>query len=237
MKYLLTAIFLIHAIVMSSQNIYGVSGVIYTPDAYAVGNGKMVLTASAHNDQFALPAKDIGRIGQWAVALNFGLHSRIEAGIRLVGVPSLNYKATTLPYHFTTDRNVNLKFIIFKEKTMLPQLAIGIQDFAGTRKFNCTALVLGKNITLKKGPCLILNLGYGTRLSKILYDYPPDGYRLQGVFGSIGIQYPWVKVLGEYESGSFNAGIELLVMKSVSIKLFYSASKYPGALASFSADL
>lgn len=237
MKYMFLVVFLVLAKASEAQNIYGVSGTLYCPEAFTVGDGKMALTVSAHNDQFARREGDITHIGQWAAALNFGLHPRIEAGIRLVGVNNLQNNDTSLPYRFMTDRNMNLKIVLCKERDIWPQIAFGLQDFAGTRKYNCTALILGKRIPINNTIHLCLNIGYGTRLSKVLSKTPPDGYRLQGLFGSFKVGYSWLKVLGEYESKGFNTGIELDILKSISIKLFYAGFNYPGALASFEVEL
>ncbi len=41
---------------------------------------------------------------------------------------------------------------------------------------------------------------------KVQYGYSSVAYRLQGLFGSVGIQYKWFRFLSEYETGSFNFG-------------------------------
>lgn len=219
------------------QNVYGVSGCFFTPDAYTIGDGQVFFTASVHHDRFPNTAKTYEQIGQWATAINIGLHSRLDAGLRLVGVPSLRSEVSSLPHHYPMDRNINVKFVVLCENNKLPQVAIGFQDFAGTRKYNCTYVVVGKKMLINQKMSLFINLGYGTPLLKVLYEYPPEGYRLQGLFGSVGIQYKWFRLLSEYESGSFNFGCHIAFCKGLDVKLFYSKLMHAGALVIGSMEL
>jgi hypothetical protein len=237
MRYLLVFLVLFYATRCVPQNVYGVSGAVFTPDAYTVGDGNIIFTASLHHDRFPNLTQTYEQIGQWSTAINIGLHSRLDAGIRLVGVPSLRAEVSSLPHHYPMDRNINVKFVIVPEYVKFPQIALGFQDFAGTRKYNSTYLVVGKRFLVRQKTIFWINLGYGTPFSKVLYSYPPDGYRLQGLFGSVGIQYKWFRLMSEYETGSFNFGCGITFCKVIVVKLFYTKLNYTGALVSVKTEL
>ncbi|MBK8161619.1 MAG: YjbH domain-containing protein [Gammaproteobacteria bacterium] len=86
------------------------------------------------------------------------------------------------------DKAFDAKLVLFPETGHLPQLAVGAQDFHGTRLFSAEFVTLSKRIG-----ALDLTLGYGSD-------------RLDGGFGGLRYRPAWARSLGlvvEYDANDY----------------------------------
>lgn len=223
MQKLLTLIVIIQISFISSeaQNVYGITGPIQTPSAYMVGDGKAFVGAALYDDYYK--TDDNKRNLFCTQSINVGFLSRLEVGIRLVHYPNIKNAGH--------DRNINLKLVAFKEKKYIPQLAIGIQDAVGTRRYNCTYMVLSKKIQINDKIDVIPSAGWGTKLSKHIFGEESGDYRLQGFFGSAVLNYtPYISLMAEYHELGFDGGIQIRPFKWLLLKGFINDNEYWGGI-------
>ncbi len=139
-----------------------------------------------------------------------GLYDRIEVNGRItevIGVPGFNNDNTS--YGNYKDKAFDAKFLLLKERTYLPAVAIVISDPTGTRLYASQSIVASKRIL----PLDVdLSLGFGNgRLGTAPLPAQGEGFRIEMFtdpgkwarealpFG--GIQYaptPWLTLLAEY---------------------------------------
>jgi hypothetical protein len=204
-----------------SQNVYGISGLIQTPSAYTVGDGKAFVSACLYDDHYK--TNDQKRNLFWTQSINIGFLSRLELGIRLVSYPDLEGSGH--------DRNLNFKLVAFKEKKYMPQIAIGIQDATGTCRYNNTYLVLSKTISLNDKFEFCPSMGFGTKLSVDIFGEEAGDYRLQGFFGGTRINYTrYISLMAEYHELGFDCGIQIRPFKWLFLKAFVNNDSYWGGM-------
>jgi hypothetical protein len=218
-----------------SQTIYGVSGLIRSPDAYVVGNGKCAVTFGYFHDDNAESSENIlPDIPQFCTSFLFGIISRIEVGFRVTAMLDVD-KIEFNPRNFTIDLIVNIKGVVFKEKKYIPQISLGIQDIIGTWRFHSAYIVLSKTILFGKSSHIAGTLGYGSEilgdLSGSIRGISPRDYRFIGVFGSLDLQIiKYASLLADYDAEGWNLGIKFNYKDIVYGKFFISEFKYPGGL-------
>jgi len=138
-----------------------------------------------------------------------GLFDRIEVNGRVtevIGVPGFNDNNS---YGNYKDKAIDAKFLLLKEKTYLPAVAVVISDPHGTRIYASQAIVASKRI-----PSLDVDLSFGVGNGRLgTAQLPPqgEGFKIEMFtdpgkwarealpFG--GIQYaatPWLTLLAEY---------------------------------------
>ncbi|MCC6208604.1 MAG: YjbH domain-containing protein [Gammaproteobacteria bacterium] len=94
------------------------------------------------------------------------------------------------------DKAFDAKLLLFRERTYLPQLTLGVQDFHGTRLFPAEFAVLSKRIG-----ALDLTLGYGRD-------------RIDGGFGGVRYRPDWSGNLGfvaEYDANDYSRDHEAIL--------------------------
>ena len=203
------------------QNIYGITGLIKTPNAYTIEDGKADFAIQLYDDIFRTFDKEQTTI--LSQSINIGFLSRLEVGVRLVGYPSREGKAH--------DRNLNFKYIILKEKKFIPQISFGCQDIVGTRIYNSTYLVFSKNIAISKSIKLIPSMGYGSKISDEIFSTDSYDHRLIGIFGNFEIAYKkWISGMFEYDGNYYNYGIRCTPFKFISIITYMNDLKYFGGI-------
>ena len=210
---------------LNGQNIYGYTGLIKTPNAYTIEDGKANLAIQLYDDIYRTFDKEKTTI--LSQSINIGFLSRLEVGVRLVSYPSRSGKGH--------DRILNFKLVLFKEKNYIPQISFGCQDVVGTRIYNSTYMVLSKNIAFSKDFHFIPSLGYGSKISdKIFFDDSYD-HRLVGVFGNAEISYKdWISGMLEYDGNYYNFGIRCSPFKFISITTYMNDIKYFGGIINLS---
>jgi hypothetical protein len=218
-----------------SQTIYGVSGLIKSPDAYVVENGKCAITLGYFHDDNPISSETISsNIPQFGTSIIVGPISRIEVSFRIAAMLNVD-RIDFSPRNFAVDLIFNIKGVILKEKKYVPQISLGIQDIVGTWRFQSTYLVLSKTILLGKNSHIAGTLGYGSEilgyLSEKIQDKAPRDYRFIGVFGNLELQiYKYSSLLADYDAEDWNFGIKLNYKDIVYGKIFLTEFKYLGGV-------
>lgn len=182
----------------AGPNNFGVTGLFETPTARMMPENRYRLGATqVHPYRYYF-----GTVG---------LFDRLEVNGRITEI--LGVKAfTNLPgsgYGNDKDKAVDAKFLLFKEGTFLPAIAVAISDPQGTRLYASQAIVASKRI-LPLDVDVSLGVGNG-RLGKRPLPAQGEGFKVELFtdprkwarealpFG--GIQYaatPWLTLLAEY---------------------------------------
>lgn len=223
MKYfcLFFLCFLLYIQNFKGQNVYGVTGLIKTPTAYTLEDGKAFVSLSLYDDYYK--SFDKKRNLFWTQSINIGFLSRLELGIRLVNYPDIDGGGH--------DRNLSLKFTIIKERKYIPQFSVGFQDGIGTRRYNNTYFVVSKNIAFSQNLKISPSLGYGTKLTDKIYNEKAHDYRNQGFFASTEIKYGEVfSLLFEFHKEGKDAGIKITPLKWLHITSFVNTELYLGLI-------
>jgi hypothetical protein len=216
-----------------AQTIYGVSGLIKTPDAYVVENGKCNISMGYFYDDMAeSPEVVYSNVPTFSTIFIVGPISRIEVGLR-VGAFLIGKDVEFKPQNFTIDLVTTIKGVIIKEKKYVPQISLGIQDIIGTWKFQSTYLVLSKTIKLGKQSNVVGTFGYGSKLVGYVSDAVGGkevrDYRFIGFFGSFDGQITnFLSVMGEYDAKDWNFGLKLSYKDILYGKFFLTEYIYLG---------
>ena len=180
----------------TGPNNFGVTGLLETPTARMMPENR-----------YRLGATHVYPYRYYFGAV--GLFDRVEVNGRVTEV--IGVKAfTDLPgssYGDTKDKAVDAKFLLLKEGTFLPAVAVAISDPHGTRLYGSQAIVASKRFLP-----FDLSLGFGNgRLGRRPLPAQGEGFKIELItdprkwarealpFG--GIQYaaaPWLSLLAEY---------------------------------------
>lgn len=204
------------------QTIYGVNGIIKTPNAYTVDNGKCIMVMAYFKDYHQKPDE---LFKQWTVNFNIGFHSRFELGVRLAIFPGA--PGDSKIYNASFDRIFSGKFILFREKKIFPQIAFGMQDIVGTRYHNSTYIIASKTKEVKSF-CFLLNLGYGTKLNDLIFG-DAHNHHFIGFFGGaeIGFFNKTVYLMSEYDARDVNAGVKIAIKDWFTFNFSMLKMKFP----------
>ena len=176
LAYLLAALaLLLPGPAQSQPSLLGQTGLIHMPDARLEADGEFRLGVSNADPYFAL----------WS---SVTVLPRLEVSGRYTTIDNIPVFAAGENVGDFRDKAFDAKLLLFRERRYLPQLALGAQDFHGTRLFSAEFAALGKRI----GP-LDLTLGYGRE-------------RIDGWFGGLRYRPAWGKGLGlvvEYDANDY----------------------------------
>jgi hypothetical protein len=205
-KIVFTSLLFLFCTNSKGQTIYGVTGIIKTPNAYIVDTGKSIIGIAYFKDYHN---KLDELFEQWTVNFNIGFHSRFELGARLAIFPGISGDSPI--YDVSFDRIFSGKFILFKEKDLFAQISIGMQDIVGTRFHNSTYFVASKNIQIKKSFNILLNLGYGSKLNDLIFG-DAGNHHFLGFFGGTEIGFKKrIYVMAEYDAKDINSGLKIVI--------------------------
>lgn len=182
---------------MATENtqVDGASGLLFTPTAEVVNEGRAVFTWSRHmNDSI----RNTGSFIERSYAMTLGYLPGIEVGMRFADFPELPDSNNSTNFQ---DRSISAKLQLFDEDGW--QGAVGAIDLAGdSQKNEAYYGVLG----YKGIRDLELSAGIGTD-------------KLDGFFG--GARWTPVEeasLVGEYANEQFNYGLELRPLKGLTLK-------------------
>jgi hypothetical protein len=164
---------------------------------------------------------------QWCLNINLGVHSRFDIGVRLAVFPG--QQGDTKLFNASFDRITSGKFILIKEKKVLPQISFGMQDIVGTRYHNSTYFVSSKDVTVNKTISLKFNLGYGTKLNDLVFG-DAGNHHFIGFFGGaeVGLK-KWFYLMAEYDARDINAECKLLIRDWLKINFSLLKMEIPSA--------
>ena len=177
----------------NSQSFQGFTGIINTPNAEVLEEGKTELQISNQVDvERVRDRRDKYRADQYMV--NFGILPNFEFGGRL---SNTEYKDTTNKIYewITRDLSASFKYQIPFYHEYLPKIAIGIQDLGGQAdNYDAKYIVASKEYKFLRG-----SIGYSI-----------DSDRMNGVFGGIEAKATdWATLLAEYDSQETHVGVRL----------------------------
>ena len=155
----------------------GQSGLVHMPDARLAPDGIWRFGLSDADPYSTL----------WS---SVSLFSRIELSGRYTQIDDVPGFVDDPGYGDYKDKSFDAKWQLWRERTYLPAVAIGVQDFTGTQLFNARYLALSKRLG-----AFDATLGYGER-------------RIDGWFG--GVRYtpashPQLQFLVEYDANRYAA--------------------------------
>ncbi len=132
-----------HVGVLAEPSVLGQTGLIHMPDARLAPDGGFRIGISDDSPYSAI----------WS---SVTLLPRVEVSARYTtidGIPVFEDDANVGDFR---DKAFDAKLLLFRERGPLPQAAVGIQDYLGTRLFSARFLALGKQLGNAD-----LTLGYG----------------------------------------------------------------------------
>ncbi len=121
------------------------------------------------------------------------------------------------PYGSYKDRSLGLKVVLVREGRDLPQIALGIQDIAGTGLFASRYLVLSRSLNLDGTEAdLHFGLGQGVLGGQSLFDDPQEGDGSPSMAGNFQTSSPWraTRAFG---------GLELALAQGLLLRLEYTS--------------
>ena len=236
MKKLLISIVWLLPCGAAGQSIYGLSGLVKTPSAYVLDTGAAQVQGCYVQDYMPL-SED--HFEQWATSVGLGLHSRLEASVRLTYIPEIP-AYEELPTDQTFDRSLNVKLVLLRERRgkHWPQLAVGGQDLVGASQFfHGVFAVLSRSIEVAERYKVQGHAGYGVRwLEQISAEV--SGHRFDGFF--TGVQATFWNTLSftaEYDSQDFNLGLRASYRKHVAAQLYLLNLRWPAAGIAFQINI
>ena len=198
---------------LSSQ---GFTGLINTPNAQVIKEGDVVFQ---FNNQFDNHLRNYNYTSPDASEENYiggvGFFPNLEVVGRLVEVGRLSPTST---YDFSVrDLSANFKYKLPLDYDVLPDIALGLQDFGGSANHYINNYIVAD----KEFGFLRTSLGYGKAGDN------NRGQRMNGIFAGVEAKVTdWFSVLAEHDGKENHAGIRVAVPKSL-----ISSVKVEGMLA------
>ncbi|MGE0372207.1 MAG: YjbH domain-containing protein, partial [Gammaproteobacteria bacterium] len=163
------------------------------------GAGRAEPTVLGQTGLISMPDARLERDGSFRLGFsNFDPYSTLWSSVTVLPRLELSARYTTIDNISVfedgdnvgdfRDKAFDAKLVLLPEGEHLPQLAVGAQDFHGTRLFSAEFVTLSKRIG-----ALDLTLGYGSD-------------RLDGGFGGLRYQPAWAGNLGlvvEYDANDY----------------------------------
>ena len=115
---------------IASLNMYGMPGELDLPSAKNLPDG-----------QFSVSSSMFG--GTIRVNLSFQIFENLTGAFRYARIPGGNYNG------YTWDRSFDLHYLLHREKSSFPAIAIGLRDFIGTGLYTGEYFVASKSLGSK----------------------------------------------------------------------------------------
>ncbi|MCB1219436.1 MAG: YjbH domain-containing protein [Planctomycetales bacterium] len=186
---------LVPAAASEDTQVDGVSGLLFTPTAEVVNEGRAVFTWSRHLNT---TIRTNGEFFERSYAMTLGYLPNVEVGMRFADFPDLPDSNNSTNFQ---DRSISAKLQLFNEDGW--QGAVGAIDLAGDSQTNEAMYgVLGYNGIED----LELSAGYGTD-------------KLDGFFGGARWSpFDQASLVGEFVNDQFNYGLEVRPLKGLTLK-------------------
>ena len=114
----------------ASLNMYGMPGIIELPSATNLPDGQMSISSTVFG-------------GTIRANLSFQVLENLTGAFRYARIPGGSYNG------YTWDRSFDLHYLLNREKSSLPAIAIGVRDFIGTGIYTGEYLVASKSLGSK----------------------------------------------------------------------------------------
>ncbi|MBS1495207.1 MAG: YjbH domain-containing protein [Bacteroidetes bacterium] len=215
-----------------SQNFYGVSGYIRTPDSRTVPFKAANFGASiVHDSKY---------IGEGDMHLSTGEHFVYALGIYAAAgvLPGLEIslrhgrQLDREGLEIYSGRTMSIKWNPIDESEKYPAFAVGIQDLLGgscCRDFNSLYFTASKNFKTGKQIQTYATVGLGTNLWTKITGYAYQ--KIKGFFGAFETNFtPYFSVMGEYDSQFFNSGVKYNFKNFITLRVLTTQFKYYGVM-------
>ena len=216
--------------VLAQVNLSGKPGLIYTPNAIETEDGLLRVGYNYNPKKYSL--RRTGRNPEQILHASITILKRLEVNVNFLQLISTEkYKVREA----LGDRQLDLRYLILKEKAKSPSLALVITTpFTIDGAMLTHALVATKNFQIDSDFKLEISAGYGSpyylwrdeanlKNSNILSNFSwqkksEDRYHnhyLQGPFGGAVLHYKkWGGVMAEFDSERINLGIYTTLFKT-----------------------
>lgn len=206
-----------------AQSLMGMSGLLNTPTAENVEGGRSMAGIN-YLPKESLPAYFTNQYNSANYYINISMFSFLEVSYRMTMLKGKSGKMNE------QDRSYSIKLRPISEGKYRPGLAIGTTDpfnDGGENAYESYYGVITKGFNLK-GSRLSLSIGSYLSLEN-------DDYRKQKfgtVFGGLSFVPGFcknIKLIGEYDSNVYNAGVELNIFKCLNLNAFMYDMKHLSA--------
>ena len=216
MRKLVIIVFLVVSGVVSGQSVTGTSGLIHSPSARMLEDGKLVIGAAFIPK--GVFARTIYGFSENAVKINPGLNTYVTYALFPFMEVMFRYThelnvPVTMETGYFPDRMFGFRARLLKEKKYFPALVLGLQDASAifgetilsASNYSATYFVGSKNIKTGFGN-FDLSIGYAFDFKELkAKDY-------KGVFGGVSFTssfYDDLSILFEHNSKGINMGLKL----------------------------
>ena len=214
-RYLFVLIISVSPLILKSQTLNGMSGLLNIPSADMQADGTFIMGANY------LP-----EINQPTLGYNTGNYY-----FNLTFLPFLEvaYKLTILKMEqtgtYNQDRSFSVRLRLLKEKGCLPSATIGVHDIYSSsgkdrQHFNATYIVFTKHFNLNR-TVIGVTSGYGT--DKLVKS------QFVGLFGGLSLAHSDFKpltLMADYDCKGINLGGSLLLFNHLYLLSMYQHLKY-----------
>ena len=216
MRKLVIIVFLVVSGVVSGQSVTGTSGLIHSPSARMLEDGKLVIGAAFIPK--GVFARTIYGFSENAVKINPGLNTYVTYALFPFMEVMFRYThelnvPVTMETGYFPDRMFGFRARLLKEKKYFPALVLGLQDASAifgetilsASNYSATYFVGSKSIKTGFGN-FDLSIGYAFDFNVLkTIDY-------KGVFGGVSFTssfYDDLSILFEHNSKGINTGFKL----------------------------
>jgi hypothetical protein len=177
----------------------GTSGMLMTPTPNLLVDKDLIVGMSFVDDEWAVNKR--GEYDNLAYFVTMGFLPRLEVSLRLTVLPGSQF-APAEDDRSIKDRMISVKALLIREKGMRPSLAVGSEDFTGTRRYHTLFAVIGKQFDLGLAGGFTAHFGAGA-------DWvDAENYPLDGVFGGVSKRlWEGGEFLAEYDTEKVNVGV------------------------------
>ena len=191
----------------------GTSGLINIPVAQVLEDRQVTIGLGMVNRHSAYIQKDISDNFPFYIVI--GYLPRLEISVGATFVPGKKSYDGTNTYK---DGVIGLQCLLVREKSFVPDLAIGVRDIYRYILLNTTYCVLSKTIAKYPSSSFRIHFGYGSDMIDEHIQvaesdkHRPVGHTIVGMFG--GLEFNWrnfVTLMVEYDSDRFNSGLRMHV--------------------------
>lgn len=199
---------------IKAQKVMGMGGLLYVPTAENVEGGNFRVGAN-YIPKEALPAYFKNTYNSFNYYVDLNMFSFLEVCYRMTMLKGENGKLNQ------QDRSYTIKIQPISEGKYRPGFAIGITDpfnDGGVNSYESYYGVLTKGFELGKNK---FSLSLGSFLNKKSDDARKKDFGT--VFGGLSFEPSFcrnIKLIGEYDSKNFNAGVAVTVLKRFNINAF-----------------
>lgn len=217
----------------------GTSGLINIPTAEVISDRQVTIGLGYVNRHSAY--LETGRCDNYPFSIVIGYLPRLEFSAGVMFVPGRNSYDGTKTYK---DGVVSLQYLLFKERTYLPAIALGARDIYSFILLNTTFIVASKSFIQKTKSGIRFHLGYGSDIIDHHLGVPeqdrkhPVGHTIVGLFG--GLEIAWrgkIIYMLEYDTKRINAGLRFNLIPRLGVDVCLLSMEHVSAGLNFSFSL